>query len=204
MKAVYLENNTVREIIPSYALPVGKFYGTEFASHCVEAPDEVEQGWLYLNGEWFNGPIVDLFEAKSAKVSELRDSCNRTIVDGIDVQLGSSTEHFNYSEKDQLNIKEMFDAIKMGATMYPYQSENGSCRVYSADEIITIYQALAGHKTGNLTYYHQLKAYTESLENVEEVQSVYYGQELTGEYLAHYNEMMSVAQQQMGMVSKPA
>jgi hypothetical protein len=35
------------EIIPEYALPVEKWYGADFAKECVEAPDEVEQGWLY-------------------------------------------------------------------------------------------------------------------------------------------------------------
>lgn len=47
MKIVYLENDRVIEIIPEEATPVSKWYGEEFASHCVEAPDEVEQHWYY-------------------------------------------------------------------------------------------------------------------------------------------------------------
>lgn len=47
MKIVRLESNIVREIIPDYALPVEKWYGADFAAQCVEAPDEVEQGWVY-------------------------------------------------------------------------------------------------------------------------------------------------------------
>ncbi|WP_312281459.1 hypothetical protein, partial [Oscillibacter sp.] len=45
MKTVFVRNSTVIEIIPNYALPVEKWYGAEFAAQCVEAPDEVEQGW---------------------------------------------------------------------------------------------------------------------------------------------------------------
>jgi hypothetical protein len=47
MKTVRLENNTVVEIIPNYALPVEKWYGAEFSALCMEAPDEVEQNWAY-------------------------------------------------------------------------------------------------------------------------------------------------------------
>ena len=47
MKTVRLADNVVREIIPDYALPVEKWYGKAFAAECVEALNEVEQGWVY-------------------------------------------------------------------------------------------------------------------------------------------------------------
>ena len=55
MKIVRLQNNIVFEIIPSEATPVEKWYGERFAEECVEAPDEVEQGWAY-DGENFYIP----------------------------------------------------------------------------------------------------------------------------------------------------
>ena len=47
MKWVYLVNNLVHEILPTYATPPEKWYGPDFAAQCVEALDEVEQGWVY-------------------------------------------------------------------------------------------------------------------------------------------------------------
>ena len=47
MKKVRIQNNEVVEIIPDSALPVEKWYGPEFAESCVDAPDEVEQNWVY-------------------------------------------------------------------------------------------------------------------------------------------------------------
>ncbi len=47
MKMVRLDGLTVYEIIPDYALPVELWYGPEFATQCLEAPDDVEQGWTY-------------------------------------------------------------------------------------------------------------------------------------------------------------
>lgn len=47
MKTVRIKNGTVIEIIPEYALPVDKWYGDYFASQCMEAPEDVKQGWIY-------------------------------------------------------------------------------------------------------------------------------------------------------------
>ena len=142
-----------------------------------------------------------LEELRVDKEAELSAACNEAIVAGLDIQLpGGTPEHFDYSERDQINIKEMFDAVLMGATMYPYQSEDGGCRTYTAAEIVTIYPALAGNKTAQLTYYHQLKDYMATLDTAEEIRAVTYGQPLTGEYMEHYNEMVAVAAEQMQTV----
>lgn len=50
MKTVRLVGNTVYEIIPQDSIPVEKWYGKDFAKMCMEAPDEVEQGWKYDDG----------------------------------------------------------------------------------------------------------------------------------------------------------
>ena len=53
MKIVKMNGNRVQEVIPDYALPVEKFYGSAFASECREAPDEVDQRWiLNEDGSW--------------------------------------------------------------------------------------------------------------------------------------------------------
>lgn len=48
MRFAYINpDNTVREIIPDGAYPIADWYNEEFASHCVEIPDYVEQNWIY-------------------------------------------------------------------------------------------------------------------------------------------------------------
>ena len=74
MKIVRIENNSVREIIPSYALPVEKWYGPEFAAQCKEAHDDVEQNWMY-------DPEIGEFSAptqKSPTPSQLREEAYNT------------------------------------------------------------------------------------------------------------------------------
>ncbi len=50
MKIVYLnDDNSVREILPEATYEKGPafWYGNEFSSHCVQAPNDVEQGMIY-------------------------------------------------------------------------------------------------------------------------------------------------------------
>lgn len=141
-------------------------------------------------------PVQQLRENKVADLSAI---CQKTIYDGLDIELSDgSTEHYEYKALDQTNIKSMFDGVtNLGITEFPYQSEDGSCRVYSAADIITIYTSLEGLRISQLTYYHQLKEYVATLATVEEIESVTYGQPLTGDYLTHYNDMVAVAMEQM-------
>ena len=72
MKTVRIENGRVAEIIPEYALPVAQWYGQQFAERCVEAPDNVEQGWMYKNGVF--APFVDV----EGQISELKSQLTDT------------------------------------------------------------------------------------------------------------------------------
>ena len=143
---------------------------------------------------------VDTKQLKQTKVNALSETCEQTIYSGLELELSEGTERFEYKDKDQTNIKAMFDAVILGAQKYPYQSEDGKCRVFTAQDIITLYTSLEGLRTAQLTYYHQLKDLVNTLETAEEINAVTYGQPLEGEYLQHYNEMLAVAQEQMQLV----
>lgn len=65
MKIVKLSNNIVTEVIPDYALPVKKWYGEKFAKECIEAPDEVDQYWVY-------NPTTDSFTPPKNDTSKLQ------------------------------------------------------------------------------------------------------------------------------------
>ncbi len=143
---------------------------------------------------------IDIEKLKQSKIISLSATCEQTIYAGLELELSEGTERFEYKDKDRENIETMFNAIVLGAEKYPYQSEDGKCRVFTKQDIITLYSSLSSLKTSQLTYYHQLKDLVNTLETAEEINAVTYGQELTGEYLEHYNEMMAVAQEQMQLV----
>lgn len=146
----------------------------------------------YLNG---------LQYAKNIKIKQLSEACNATINAGTQVQLSDgTTEPFTYNLADQSNISEMFNAVLLGATEYPYHANDDGCCMYSAQDIVAIYTTLSAFKTAQTTYHNQLKRHVKAMEGVTEVEAVTYGQELTGEYLEKYNTLIAQAQEQMQTV----
>ena len=139
--------------------------------------------------------------ARDEKLIQLSDACNIAIDTGTQVQLSDgSIEPFTYNLMDQSNVSEMFNAVLLGATEYPYHANDDDCRMYSAQDIVAIYATLSAFKTGQTTYHNQLKQYVKTLTTQEEIEAVAYGQELTGEYLNKYNELMAQAEVQLDNV----
>lgn len=137
----------------------------------------------------------------NGKLSSLSNSCNEKITNGAEITLtDESKKTFSYSIEDQANVSEMFNAIVMGATSYPYHANGEGCKMYSAEDIVKIYSALTALKTSQVTYYNQLREYVKTLEFVPDIQSIVYGQELTGSYLDTYNELMQNATTEMQKV----
>lgn len=132
------------------------------------------------------------------KLKSLSNVCNEKITNGAEVVLSDeSKKTFSYSIEDQSNVSEMFNAIVMGATSYPYHANGEGCKMYSAEDIVKIYSTLTTLKTSQVTYYNQLREYVKTLETIQDIQSVTYGQELTGSYLETYNELMQNANTEM-------
>lgn len=140
-------------------------------------------------------PIV-----RAAKLREISNACNSVIVAGIDLELSEGTVHFNLSIEDQSNIANLFRVVELGGTEFPYQSDGGVCRIYTAAEIAQIYIAAQTMITSQTTYHNELKLYVQSLETAEDVAAVQYGMTLPDPYLTEMNEKLAVAQAQMNAI----
>lgn len=145
--------------------------------------------------------VTTLEQAMAVKLAELSEVCGAAINAGATVTLPDGTEEqFTYSTADQANISEMFTACLMGAESYPYHANDEACKTYTAAQIMAIYGTLSMYKTGQLTYHNQLKQYVKTLDDMEDVLAVVYGQPLTGDHLTSYNTLMQEAQAQMQAV----
>lgn len=132
-----------------------------------------------------------------AKIAEISAACNAVIVAGVDIQLGEEAEHFNLSIEDQSNIANLFRVVELGGTEFPYQADGGVCRIYSATEIAHIYIAAQTLITTQTTYHNALKAYVQSLDDVEQISAATYGMTLPEAFAAEMNSKLAVAQAQM-------
>ncbi len=86
-----------------------------------------------------------------------------------------------------VTLESLKTTIMSGAEGVPYHADGENCIIYTSTEFMKIYNACAVHKILQTTYFNQLKQYVLSLESVDEVNAVIYGQELTDQYLENYN-----------------
>lgn len=134
-----------------------------------------------------NKQAKQLTLAMESKLKEINDNCQSAIVAGVDY----NGEHFSYELEDQNNIDNLLNLAKSSNGMdVPYHADNGNCKLYSANDIFAIYIAQKTNVTHHTTYANQLKQYVKTLSTIKDIQAVYYGQELTGQYLETYNAMM--------------
>ena len=167
-----------------------------------------EEGQLRYKLE--DGKIIELTEeeleanklsdVRQEKLAELSQACNQAINAGTQVEVSTGMEAFTYSLDDQANVSEMATAVTLGADGYLYHANGGKCRLYNSPEIVTMYVALSTLKTHHLTYHNLLKQYVNSLTSTQEIQAVKYGQDLTGEYLEQYYQLMAQAKAEMEKV----
>lgn len=157
-----------------------------------------------------DGKVVELSEeeleanklpnVRQAKLAELSQACNQAINAGTQVEVSTGVEAFTYSIDDQANVSEMATAVTLGADGYLYHANGGKCRLYSSPDIVTMYTALSTLKTHHLTYHNLLKQYVNNLTSTKEIEAVQYGQDLTGEYLEQYYQLMAQAKVEMDKV----
>lgn len=139
--------------------------------------------------------VPTLDEVKNSKISECSSICNKAIIDGVDFEIDGVIEHFTFKTEDQIDLKTAFDLALQTNMDIPYhRSGGGGCKLYTAEQIINLYILEQSNLTHHNTYFNQLRLYISSLESIEDVKAVTYGQELTGEYLDTYTMIMTQSQ----------
>lgn len=137
--------------------------------------------------------IPTLEEIKNNKISELSDICNHLIENGVDIDINGTVEHFSYSlsKGDQNNIDDIMKLAASTGLGQSYHCDNGNCKIYTIDQIVTLYITVKVNKLINMTYFNQMKQYIKSFtsdDDIEIINSISYNTPLTGIYLETYNE----------------
>ena len=186
------------------------FYSTTPAGF-VNITVKEENGAKVVDTIEVNQEALDAFKAtlpdptdsiKAEKIAEIKKDCEEYIYAGTDVTYADGVkEHFTYNLADQSNISEMFTAVMAGATEYPYHADGEICKIYSKEQIVTIYGTLSLFKTEATTYHNSLKAQVNAMTDADAITAVKFKEtELTGEYLTNYTAMMASAQTQLNAI----
>ena len=119
----------------------------------------------------------------SMKIYALKLECSKNITAGIDIHYSETlTKHFDLTLEDQLNLQNIKYLIFQGETQFAYHSKGEPFRYYSKEEMQLIIDAANRHILYHNSYFNSLRNYINSLENIEEVDSIYYGQDFPNEY----------------------
>ena len=186
------------------------FYSTTPAGF-VNITVEEREGIKYIASIEVNQEALNAYKStlpdptdsiKAEKIAEIKKDCEEYIYAGTDVTYtDGSKEHFTYTLADQSNISEMFTAIMAGATEYPYHADGEICKIYTKEQIVTIYGTLSLFKTEATTYHNSLKAQINAMTDADAISAIKFKEtELTGEYLANYTSMMTSAQTQLNAI----
>lgn len=120
---------------------------------------------------------------KSRKIAEMSAACNSVITNGFDVELSdNNSHHFSLTTQDQLNLITLSTMVSSGETAIPYHADGELCKFYSAADVTAIISAATAFKTYQVSYFNALKAYIESLTDIEAVGAITYGVEIPIEY----------------------
>lgn len=127
---------------------------------------------------------------KESKINEMSYRCRQTIEEGFDLQLtDGQTHHFSLTTQDQLNLMALSTMINT-QEMLPYHADNEQQKFYSVVEIKQIIDSANTHKNYHTTYYNTLKAYINSLDNIDVIAAITYGIQVPEEFQGEVWQVM--------------
>lgn len=133
-------------------------------------------------------PTLD--EVKESKKAEIRMKVQNEILS--DVMIASYA--FGYNESDMIAIRNAYeDSISSGMSVI-LKDSTGQSRELNEEEITDLYKKQEIKRLEKESYAQCLLDYIDGLTSKEAVNSVEYGDELTGKYLEKYNEKVSNTQ----------
>lgn len=133
-------------------------------------------------------PTLD--EVKESKKTEIKMKVQNEILS--DVMIASYA--FGYNESDMIAIRNAYeDSISSGMSVI-LKDSTGQSRELNEEEITDLYKKQEIKRLEKESYAQCLLDYIDGLTSKEAVNSVEYGDELTGKYLEKYNEKVSNTQ----------
>lgn len=137
--------------------------------------------YKYINDKFIlkeNSNEYKLKKVRESKISAMSKICHNVIVKGFDHTDG---HHYSLEESDQNNLNVLSIRASQGAiTSWHY--DYGPCQFYSSEEMIALTEYAFKFITYHQTYFNQLKAYINSLTNINDIIAIQYGIPLTGAY----------------------
>ena len=119
---------------------------------------------------------------KKEKRAEISAACERSIYNGVDVELSGGSEHFSLTEKDQLNLFGKQAQLATGAEQLEYHQDGSPCRYYTAADMRAIIESAMYYVSFQTTYCNSMFMWLEACTKASEMADIVYGCEIPEEH----------------------
>ena len=127
--------------------------------------------------------LADVDYVRQKKLREMSAACADAIEFGFDIQLSDGyIHHFSLTIVDQVMIMALAQKAKAGQTVLPWHADGESCQFFSPEDILTVNTEMENLITFEETYFNSLKQYILSMNVIEQINAVTYGQEIPEAY----------------------
>ena len=177
MEPIFQESNIPYETADIVEISEKEYLTLADVEYPNEMPEETDDVYEEQQEETtdFIGEIT-LEYAKEKTIKEMSKQCNRAITNGFDITLSDGNiHHFSLTTQDQLNILSLSAMVASGETSIPYHADGELCKYFSAVDMESIIHIATQYKTYHVTYFNSLRNYIESLQTIEDVAAVRYG-----------------------------
>lgn len=119
---------------------------------------------------------------RAAKMTEISQACEGTIVRGVDVTLADGTQHFSLTVKDQINLFGKQAQLAAGADRCEYHQDGMPCKFYGREDMQEVIATAMKHVSYNQTYCNSMYNWIRSCTKASEIGVIEYGAEIPKEY----------------------
>lgn len=125
-----------------------------------------------------------LAELKEAKIAEMEKAEQETLVNGIDVDISTGSEHFALGDKDVIYLLGLQTMVASGQEQIPWHNSNSKepCKFYSNADMTKIQQSAMEFIVYQETKLHDLTRFINSLTDKSSVKSITYNTVVPTEY----------------------
>jgi hypothetical protein len=134
---------------------------------------------LLSSGQVISADESALVKAKREKLSSLSSSCKNKIVAGFTIELSDGEQNFKLTTEDQLNLMQIENQLSSGESYFVYHATNQPCRIYTKEDMLKVISAFRRHVLYHTTYYNVVKQYINSLTDIEKVNMLSYGDDVS-------------------------
>lgn len=125
---------------------------------------------------------LNIESLKLQKRQELSNTCNQTIINGIDVELSIGTKHFSLTTEDQINLFGKQSQLLANAEQLEYHADGEECIYFSKEDMSKIIESAMAFVTYNTTYCNSLYLWLNSVKTKTELDAITYGADIPEEY----------------------